>query len=107
MQSQEQQETFGCQLLDVPALGSNPAPEQLMQQLSLFAPQQQPSQPESALQAELTAAAYFNLAHPALLSEADSQSVLPAAESLPASSAPAISTNDFVKTCFAAMGRKQ
>ena len=108
---------MGCQLLDLPVLGAHPSPEQLMQQLSLFYsedlyPEDVDSQGFAAPQTDLLVAAQYNLANPALSSEVPETAAVPASEvlpveTMPAASATRINAHEFVKTCFAEMGRKQ
>ena len=106
LQLQEQSSSVGCQLLDLPALGADPSPKQLMRQLSLFYPEDLDSQPQAAPQTDLMLSANYNLAHPAFSSEVPESAAVPL-EAMPATSAPRINTSEFVRTCFAEMGRKQ
>ena len=106
----EQQVVAGPLLLDVPPLGANPSLDQLMDQLHLFS--SKASGPQSvgaeAAKTELLMAAQYNLNHPALLSAINVQAVAPAPQHMASLSAPPIrvNANEFVRTCFAEMGRK-
>jgi len=106
----EQQVVAGPLLLDVPPLGANPSLDQLMDQLHLFS--SKASGPQSvgaeAAKTELLMAAQYNLNHPALLSAITVQAFAPAPQHMASLSAPPIrvNANEFVRTCFAEMGRK-
>ncbi|KAL0024706.1 hypothetical protein WJX77_010071 [Trebouxia sp. C0004] len=104
----EQQVVAGPLLLDVPPLGANPSSDQLMDQLYLFS--SKASRPQSAgaevAKTELLMAAQYNLSHPALLSASIVQAVAPAPQHVASLSAPRVNANEFVRTCFAEMGRK-
>ncbi len=104
----EHQGVAGPLLLDVPPLGANPSSDQLMDQLHLFS--SKASGPQSvgakAVKTELLMAAQYNLNHPALLSASHVQATAPAPQHMASLSAPRVNANEFVRTCFAEMGRK-
>jgi len=108
LNAREQQVIAGPLLLDVPPLGANPSSDQLMDQLHLF--NSKTSGPQSAgaeaAKTELLMAAQYNLNHPALLSASNVQAVAPAPQHMASLSAPQVNANEFVRTCFAEMGRK-
>ena len=106
LNAREQQVVAGPLLLDVPPLGANPSSDQLMDQLHLFS--SKASGPQSvgaqAAKTELLIAAQYNLNHPALLSASHVQATAPQHKA--SVSAPRVNANEFVRTCFAEMGRK-
>jgi len=59
-----------------------------------------------AAKTELLIAAQYNLNHPALLSASHIQATAPAPQHMASLSAPRVNANEFVRTCFAEMGRK-
>lgn len=104
----QEQHTDGLQL-DLPPLGANVAPNQLMERLHLF--YAQPSASNSVvtpieLQTDLLLAAHCNLDHPALLPAFEPQAVA-AQANLPSIPVPCINASEVVQACFAKMGGKR
>lgn len=82
----QEQPSEGLQLLDLPPLGANAAPDQLMERLHLFFAQPAASSSVAGAveqQSDLLLAAQCNLNHPALLLGAEQQA--PAAQATLAS----------------------
>lgn len=107
LQPEEQHSSIGSLLLDVPTLGPNASPEQLMNQLQLFyvstaSQSEMPAVPK----AELLMAAQYKLDHPTLIREGKMQDKVPVSQIVPSPCLPSINTHEFVRTCFAEMGRK-
>lgn len=101
----EQQDDAGPLLLDIPPLGANPSPDQLMDQLHLFCCKAPVSHSSGDLsQTKLIMAVQYNLDHPALTPTWNVQA--PAARGSASLSVPCVNTSEFVRTCFAEMGRK-
>ena len=105
---QEQQVVAGPLLLDLPPLGANPSSDQLMDQLHLFSSKASGPQSVGAevAKTELLLAAEYNLNHLALLSASNVEAVAPVPQHMASLSAPRVNANEFVRTCFAEMGRK-
>lgn len=103
-----EQQSNGLQQLDLPALGANVAPDQLVERLHLFYAQPTASsimatavEPQSNL-----LLAQCNLNHPALLlgSEPQAATAQAALASMPV---PRVNASEFVRACFAEMGGKR
>ena len=95
LQPQEQQ-SERLQLLDLPALGANIAPQQLMDRLHLFYVQAIASSSIAGAAEHQLLAARCNLNHPALLPEAELQAAAPQA-TLASMPFPRINANEFVR----------
>jgi len=104
----EQQDSVGSLLLDVPPLGANASPEQLMGQLQLFHTRASDSHGQASVQSQtkLLMAGQYNLDHAALVFTREIQAVPAAPQALASPPAPRINPHEFVRTCFAEMGRK-
>ena len=92
----QQQQSDGMQLLDLPPLGANVAPHQLMDRLHLFYVQPIASSTVTGAAEHQLLAAQCNLNHPALLPGADLQAAAPQA-TLASVPVPRINANEFVR----------
>ena len=102
------QHSEGPQLLDIPPLGANAAPQQLMQRLQLFHDQSVLSiQASTVTVSSLSLAAQSNMDHPALLSGLESQLPTAAQPHLAGIPVPRVNAHEFVRACFAEMGGKR
>lgn len=107
LQAQEQH-SEGPQLLDIPPLGANASPHQLMDRLQLFYDQSVHNIQAAAVpQSSLFPAAQSNMDHPALLSGLESQAFAAAQSSLASMPVPRVNAHEFVRACFAEMGGKR
>lgn len=84
-----------------------PTSEQLEQHLSLFHPTNLHGQSSTATASKLTVSAYYDMDHPVLSILPDAVVGNAPAEASSGLSAPQIDMQQFVRTCFAEMGRKQ
>lgn len=105
----QEQHSDGLQLLDLPLLGANVAPDQLMERLHLFCAQPAAGGSIVApveLQVGLQLATDCHLDHPALLPGFEPQAAA-AHSTLPSMPVPCVNASEVVQACFATMGGKR